>query len=104
MDNKSLRITLARPPRNTMDLITARCCARRRGLPGSGDTHHRLWLRLRHWGDVRECSSARKDPASLLLKDLATHLHAAVSRLVRSRAGDRRDPRTSGSAYRAPLR
>jgi enoyl-CoA hydratase/carnithine racemase len=28
MDNKSLRITLDRPPRNTMDLITARVAAR----------------------------------------------------------------------------
>ena len=54
-------------------------------------------------GDVRECSSAREDLHSLL-KNLTTHLHAAVSRLVRSRAGDRRDTRTSGSAYRAPLR
>ena len=52
-------------------------------------------------GDVREFSSAREDLPSLL-KDLTTHLHAAVSRLVRSRAGDRCDPRTSGSAYRAP--
>ena len=52
-------------------------------------------------GDVRECSSAREDLPSLL-KELTIHLHAAVSRLVRSRAGDRRDPRASGSAYRAP--
>ena len=36
-------------------------------------------------GDVRECSSAREGLPSLL-KDLTTSLHAAVSRLVRSRA------------------
>ena len=28
MDNKGLRITLDRPPRNTMDLVTARVAAR----------------------------------------------------------------------------
>jgi 2-(1,2-epoxy-1,2-dihydrophenyl)acetyl-CoA isomerase len=54
-------------------------------------------------GDVRECSSAREDLPSLLT-ELTIHLHAAVSRLVRSRAGDRHDPRTSVAAFRAPLR
>ena len=51
-------------------------------------------------GDVSECSSAREDLPSLL-KNLTTHLHAAVSRLVRSRAGDRHDLRTSVAAFRA---
>ena len=97
MDNKGLRITLDRPPRNTMDLVTAREVLRAATtvlITGCGSA-------FGTGGDVRECSSAREDLPSLL-KDLTTHLHAAVSRLVRSRAGDRRDPRTSGAAYRAP--
>jgi 2-(1,2-epoxy-1,2-dihydrophenyl)acetyl-CoA isomerase len=51
-------------------------------------------------GDVRDFSSAGEDLPSLL-KNPTTHLHAAVSRLVRSRAGDRHDPRTSVAAFRA---
>ena len=105
MYNKGLRITLDSPPRNTIGLVTgARVAARgdedsrvRAGLiTGSGSA-------LGTGVDVRECSSGKEDLPSLL-KDPTTHLHAAVSRLVRSRAGDRCDSRTLGAAYRAPLR
>jgi enoyl-CoA hydratase/carnithine racemase len=101
------RITLDRPPSNTIDLVAAREWLRAATrcdedsrvravlITGSGSAFST------GGGDVRECSSAREDLPSLLT-ELTIHLHAAVSRLVRSRAGDRRDPRASGSAYRAP--
>ena len=100
------RITLDRPPRNTTELVAARewlLAAMRSDedsrvravlITGSGSDFDT------GGGDVRECSSAREDLPSLL-KNLTPHLHAAVSRLVRSRAGVRHDPRTSVAAFRA---
>jgi len=99
MDNKGLRykledgvarITLDRPPRNTMDLVTARELLRAATrsdedlrvravlITGSGSA-------FSTGGDVGEFSSAGENLPSML-KELTTHLHAAVSRLVRSRA------------------
>ena len=100
-------LTLDRPPKNTMDLVAARELLRAATrcdedsrvravfITGSGSA-------FGTGGEVRVFSAGEDLPS--LPKELTTHLHAAVSRLVRSRAGDRRDPRTSESAYRAPLR
>jgi hypothetical protein len=89
LDNKGLRITSDRPPRNTMDLVTSRDLLRAATrTPGFG-----LYS-----------SPALALPSASLLRNLTTYLHATVSRLFLSRAADRGDPRMSGAAYRAPLR
>ena len=86
-----------------MDLVSARVAAR-----GDEDSRVRAVLITGSGSAFGTGATSESAPPPgalpLLLKDLTTYLHAAVSRLVRSRAGDRRDPRTSGSAYRAPLR
>ncbi len=93
-----------RPPKNTMDLVAARGLLRAATrcdedsrvravfITGSGSAFGTR-------GEVKEFSAGEDLPS--LLKNLTTHLHAAVSRLVRSRAGDRHDPRTSVAAFRA---
>ena len=53
---------------------------------------------------LQSFSATQDERLKQILGSLTTHLHAAVSRLFLSRAGDRRDPRTSGAAHRAPLR
>jgi 2-(1,2-epoxy-1,2-dihydrophenyl)acetyl-CoA isomerase len=84
------RITLDRPPRNAIDLKTARelmhaatrCDEDRRVravlISGAGGT-------FGSGGDLKEFSKAGED-LPLLLKEITTHLHAAISRLVRMRA------------------
>ena len=84
------RITLDRPPRNTMDLTTARELLRA-ATRCDEDPEVRAVLitglgsAFSTGGDVGEFSSAGED-LPVLLKELTTYLHAAVSRLVRSRA------------------
>src|SRR5215211_2515197 len=103
MDNKGLRITLDRLPRNTMDLVTARGAAR-----GDEDSRVRAVLITGSGSAFGTGATSESAPPPgalpLLLKDLTTYLHAAVSRVFLSRDGDRRDPRTSGAAHRAPIK
>ncbi len=99
-------ITLDRPPRNTMDFTTARellhaatrCDedpeVRAVFITGSGPA-------FSTGGDVRDFASAGED-LPVLLKELTTLLHAAVSRLVRTRAGDRRGQRSRGGRRSEP--
>lgn len=84
------RIILGRPPRNALNLQMARelmhaatrsdedAGVRAVLISGAGDN-------FGSGGDLKEFSEAGDD-LPLLLKELATYLHAAVSRLVRMRA------------------
>jgi 2-(1,2-epoxy-1,2-dihydrophenyl)acetyl-CoA isomerase len=90
LEDRVARITLDRPPRNALNLEMARelmhaatrCDEDRRVravlISGAGGT-------FGVGGDLEEFSEAGDD-LPLLLKELATQLHAAVSRLVRMRA------------------
>jgi 2-(1,2-epoxy-1,2-dihydrophenyl)acetyl-CoA isomerase len=83
------RLTLARPPRNSIDLATTRELMQA-SIRCDEDERVRAVLisaegaTFSAGGDLREFVSAGDDlPA--LLKEMTVHLHAAVSRLVRSR-------------------
>lgn len=84
------RITLDHPPRNTMDLTTARELLRAATRCDEDPEVRAVFITslgsaFSIGGDVGEFSSDGED-LPVLLKELTTYLHAAISRLVRSRA------------------
>ena len=94
MDNKGLRITLDRPPRTTMDLVTARVAAR-----GDEDSRVRAVL-------ITGSGSAFGTGATLGSTPPPGRTCPRCSRTrlptcTPFRAGDRHDPRTSVAAFRA---
>ena len=84
------RVTLARPPRNSIGLATARELLQVAILCDEDERVRAVLISAEGaafsaGGDLNEfADSGNELPA--LLKELTTHLHAAVSRLVRSRA------------------